>query len=202
MRLLFSLFLPLPKLICWSARLHYRVAERVQQVRFLPRSRSLNPLFPIGQNLLHISFRTLQRLQVCFDSLELFLRKLVNAAAGSASSVTSLQDFSQLCQSESDPKRPLHHKHSLHGARRIDAVTGVRSRGSWENADPFIVSNRVWTQPRRLGQGPGTKSCGTAILHHKKYQPRNAFQSQGVCSLFGFWPKTPVVDCAYGQKES
>jgi len=82
-------------------------------VRFLSRSRSVNSLFPIGQNLCYISLRTFQHLKVFFDSLELFLRKLVNAAAGSASSLTSLQDFSQLCQSESDPKRPLHHKHSL-----------------------------------------------------------------------------------------
>jgi len=86
-----------PKLISWRGRLYYRVTERVQQVRFLSRSRSLNSLFPIGQNLFHISFRTLQRFKVFFDTLELFLRKLVNAAAGSASSITSFQDFRQLC---------------------------------------------------------------------------------------------------------
>jgi hypothetical protein len=83
----------------------------------------------------------------------------------------------------------LHHKHSFQRARGIDAITRVRSRGSWENADPFIVSNRVWTHPRRLGQGPGTKSCGTVALHHKKYQPRNAFQSQGVCSFSVLAPR-------------
>ena len=149
-------------------------------MRFLPWTRTLSALLPIGQYLFHISFCALQRFKVFFDTLQLFLGKLVNAAAGSAASVTSFQDFSQLCQSESDPKRPLHHKHSLQRARGIDAITRVCSRGSWENADLFIVSNRVWTHPRRLGQSTRTKSFGTAVLHHKKYQPRNAFQSQGV----------------------
>jgi hypothetical protein len=174
------------KLIRRRASVHYRVTERVQQMRFLPYSRSPNTLLPVGQDLFHISLRTLQRFKVRFDALKLLLRKLVNPVAGSASGITSFQDLSQLCQSESDPKGPLHHKHSLHGAGGIDAVTGVRSRRSWENADPFIVSNRVWTQPSRLGQGPGTKSFRTAALHHKKYQPRNAFQSQGICLRFGF----------------
>jgi len=64
-------------------------------VRFLSRSRPLNSLFPLCQDLFHISFRALQRLKVCFDTLELFLRKLVNAAAGSASCITSFQDFSR-----------------------------------------------------------------------------------------------------------
>ncbi len=106
--------------------------------------------------------------------------KLVNPVARSATGITGFQDFSQLCQSESDPKRPLHNKYPLHSARGIDSITRLGSRGSGENADPFIVSNRVWTHPRRLGQVPGTKSFGTAVLHHEKYQPWNAFQSQAV----------------------
>src|SRR5713226_8287622 len=182
MRSLFSWSLVPPKLIRWRTRLYYRVTERVQQVRFLPRPRSLNSPFPISQNLFHISFRMLQRLKVFFDTLELFLRKLVNAAAGSASSVTSFQDFGQLCQSEADPKRPLHYQHSLHGARGVEAVTRVCSRSSWENANPFIMSNRIWTHTSHLGERPGTQSFGTAALHHEKYEPSNAFQSQGICS--------------------
>ena len=70
-------------------------------MRFLPRSRLLNSLFPIDQNLLHISFRTLQRLKVRFNTLELFLRKLVNAATGSASSVTSVQDLTAAVSGDS-----------------------------------------------------------------------------------------------------
>lgn len=111
--------------------------------------------------------------------------KLVNAVAGSAPSVTSFQDFRQLRQRKSDPKRPLHHKHSFHRARGIDTVTGLCSRGSWEDADPFIVPNRVWTHPRCLGEIAGTKSLGTAVLHDEKYQPWNAFQSQAI--LLGNW---------------
>jgi len=68
MRLLFSWSLVPPKLISWRARLCYRVTERIQQVRFLPSSRSQDSLFPIGQNVFHISFRALQRLKVCFDT--------------------------------------------------------------------------------------------------------------------------------------
>jgi hypothetical protein len=82
-------------------------------VRFLSRTRTLNSLFPVAQNFLYVSSRALQCLKVCFDTLELFLGKLVNAAAGSATGITSRQDFSELCEGESDPKRPLHHKHSL-----------------------------------------------------------------------------------------
>jgi hypothetical protein len=44
------------------------------------------------------------------------------------------------------------------------------------------VSDRVWTHTRRLGQVSGTKRVGTAVLHHEKYEPWNAFQSQDVCS--------------------
>jgi hypothetical protein len=99
-----------------------------------------------------MSFCALKGLYVCSDALKLFLGELVNTATGSASGITSFQDFGQLCQSESDPKRPLHHKHPLHGARGIDAVTGVRSGCSWENADPFIMSNRIWTHTSQLGE--------------------------------------------------
>ena len=180
MRLLFSWSLLPPKLICRNARLLHRITERVQQVRFLPRSRPLNSLFPLCQDLFHISFRALQRLNICFDTLELFLRKLVNPEAGSASCITSFQDLGQLCQSEPDPKRPLYYQHSLHGARRVDAVTRVCSRSSWENANLFIMSNRIWTQTSHFGERPGTKSFGTATLHHRQYQPLNTFQSQAV----------------------
>jgi len=48
-----------------------------------------------------------------------------------ASSITSFQYFSQFCQRESNPKRPLHDEYSFHRTRGIDAVTGVCARGPW-----------------------------------------------------------------------
>src|SRR5579862_4622484 len=180
MRLLFSWPLLPPKLICWSARLHGRVTERVQQVRLLSRTSIPSALVPFGQHFLKISLCALQGLYVRCDALKLFLGQLVNAATGSASSITSFQDFGQLCQSKSDPKRSLYHQHSLQGARGIEPVARLCPRGPRENADSFIVSDRVWTHTSRLGQVSGTKSFGTAVLHHAKYQPWNAFQSQDV----------------------
>jgi hypothetical protein len=170
MRLLFSWSLLPPKQICWNARLYCRVTERVQQVRFLPRSRILRALCPIGQHLLEISFCALEGLYVCCDAVKRFLGELVNMATGSASSITGFQDFGKLCQSESDPKRSSHHQHSLHGARGVDAVTGVCSRSSWENANPFVVSHRVGTHTSRLGEGPGK------LAVHSKY---TVFRSSG-----------------------
>jgi hypothetical protein len=149
-------------------------------VRFLTRSRFLNSLFPVAQNFLHVSSGALQCLNVCFDTLELVLGKLVHAPAWSTPGITSFQNFTQFSQSESDPKRPLHYEHSLHSNRGIEAVTRFCSRGLRKNTDPFIVSNRVWTHSRRLRQGARPKSSGTAALHHKEYQPWNAFQSQGI----------------------
>jgi hypothetical protein len=149
-------------------------------VRFLSRSRILNALFPITQNFLHVSSSALQCLNVCFDTLELILGKLVHATAWSSPGIASFQDLSQFCQSESDPERPLHDKNSLQRGRGIDSVTSLCARDSWQNTDPFIMSNRVWTHARRLGQGSGTKSFGSATLHHTQYQPLNAFQSQVV----------------------
>jgi hypothetical protein len=149
-------------------------------VRPLSRTRTLNTLFPIGQYIFHISLSTLQSLNVLFDTFELFLGKLVHAAARSASIVPSSQDFGQLSQRESDPKRSLHNQHSLYCARGIESVTRLCSRRPWEDPDPFIVSNCVWTHPRRLRQGAGPKSFGTAALHHEEYEPWNAFQNQGI----------------------
>jgi hypothetical protein len=149
-------------------------------MRFLSGARPLNPLFPVAQNFLHVSSSAFQCLNVCLDTLELVLGKLEHSTAGSSAGITSFQNFSQLCQGESDPKRPLHDKHSLDRTRGINAVICLCSRGSRKNPDLFIVSNCVWTHPRRLGQRPGTKSFGTAALHHTQYQPLNAFQSQGV----------------------
>jgi hypothetical protein len=146
----------------------------------LSRTRTLNAIFPIGQCLFHISLRTLQGFNVLFDSFELFLGKLVHAAARSASGIASFQDFSQLCKGESDPKRPLHNQHSLHRVRGVESVTRLSSRRPWKDADPFVVPNRVWTHSRRLRQGARPKSFGTAVLHHEQYQPLNAFQSQGI----------------------
>lgn len=122
------------------------------------------------------------------DALELTLGKVVNATAGHAASITGFQDFTQFCQCESDSKRPLHYQHSLQSARRIDSVTGLCSLRRLENTNPFIVSNRIWAQPCRLGQSAGAKSFGTAVLHHEKYQPWNAFQSQGLFRAGG--PRT------------
>src|SRR5258706_12744086 len=73
-------------------------------VRFLPWTRTLSALFPVGQYLPQISFRALQCLNVCFDTLEFFLGKLIHTAAGSPSSITTLQDFSQFSQGQADPK--------------------------------------------------------------------------------------------------
>src|ERR1700682_853055 len=138
------------KLIRWSASVHYRVTERVQQMRFLPCSCPLNSLFPIRQYLFHISFRALQRFKVCFDTFELFLRKLVNAVAGSASCIANFQNLSQLCQSEADPKGLLHNKHSLQRTCGIKSISRFRARCPLENANPLVVSNRIWTHPGHL----------------------------------------------------
>jgi len=59
------------------------------------------------------------------------------------------------------------------------------------------MSNRIWAHSRRLGESAGTKSFGTAALHHEKYQPWNAFQSQAI-----FWgsllkSKSSVVNRRY-----
>ena len=121
-----------------------------------------------------------QCLNVCLYTLELILSKLVYATAWSSPGIASFQNLSQFSQSEPDTERPLHDKNSLQRARRTDSVTRLCSRGSWQNTDPFIMSNRVWTHARRLGQGARTKSFGTVTLHHKKYQPSNVFQSQAV----------------------
>ena len=158
-------------------------------MRFLSRTRTVNALFPVAQHFLQVSFSALQCLNVCLDTLELALGKSVHATAWSTPSITSFQNFSQLSQSESDPESPLDDKNSLQRARRLDSVTRLCSRGSWQNTDPFIMSNCVWTHTRRLGQGPGTKSCGTATLHHEKYEPWNAFQGQGICSRSVFGPR-------------
>jgi hypothetical protein len=149
-------------------------------VRFLSRTRTLNAPFPIAQNFLHVSPSALQCLNICLDTLEFVLGKLVHATAWSTPSITSFQNFSQLSQSESDPERPLHDKNSLQCARRIDSVTRLCSRGSWQNTDPFIMSNRVWTHARRLGQVPGTKRFLNRYFAPQQYQPLNAFQSQAV----------------------
>jgi hypothetical protein len=146
-------------------------------VRPLSRTHTLNAILPIGQHLFHVPLRTLQGLNVLFNTFELFLGKLVHAAARSASGIASLQEFSELSKGESDPKRSLHNQHSLHRIRWIESVTRPCSRRLWEHADPFIVSNCVWTHSRRLRQGAGPKSFGTATLHHEEYEPWNAFQS-------------------------
>jgi carbohydrate-selective porin OprB len=62
--------------------------------------------------------------------------------------------------------------------------------GFYNSSETPDVFKDVNGHPSRLGQGPGTKSFGTAALHHKKYQPQNAFQSQGVCSRSGFCLQT------------
>jgi hypothetical protein len=66
-----------------------------------------------------------------------------------------------------------HHQHSLHGAGGIEPVARLCPSGLRENADSFIVSDRVWIHTSRLGQVSGTKSFGTAVLQHAKYQPWN-----------------------------
>ncbi len=164
-------------------------------MRFLSRTRTLNALFPVGQHFFHVSFSALQCLNVCFDTLELVLGKLVHATAWSTPGITSFQDFSQLSQSESDPECPLHDKNSLQRARRIDSVTRLCSRGSWQNADPFIVSNRVWTHRRCPGESPRIKGFGTSALHHSNYQAWNAFQSQDVWR-HGVAPIPCLLACA------
>ncbi len=123
-------------------------------MRFLSRTHALNPLFPVAQNFLHVSSNALQCLNVCFDTLELVLGKLVHTTAWSTPGVTSFQSFSQLGQSEADPERPLHDKNSLQRARRIDSVTRLCSRGSWQNRSFHNVESCLdslpptWPRPR------------------------------------------------------
>ena len=159
-----------------------RVAKRVQQMRFLSFTSTLNALFPIGQYLLHIPSRLLQRLNVCFDILKFFLSKLVNATAGNAPTITSFQHLGQFSQRESDAKCPLHNQHSFRSALRVNAITRRCSPGLGQNSDLFIMSNCVWTHAGCLGESAGTERLGTFAFHHKDYQPWNAFQSQAVFS--------------------
>ena len=147
---------------------------------FLSRSRLLHSMFPVTQNLPQITLRLLQCLDVCCDALEFFLRQFVHAMARSTACVTSLQDFSQLCQSEPDPQRPSNDEHPFDGAGCIYSITRICPRSSWQNADPLIVSNRVRTHTRRFGKCPGMKSRGTTVFHHAEYQPSNPFQSQAI----------------------
>ena len=65
------------------------------------RTRTLNATLPIGRYLFHI-LACPAAPQCLLRYLELFLSKLVNAAASCASSVTSLQEFRQFLQFESE----------------------------------------------------------------------------------------------------
>ena len=58
--------------------------------------------------------------------------------------------------------------------------------------DPFRVSNRVWTRPGRIGQGPGTNSFRTTAFHHKKYHPGMHSRVMVFCS-FSFRRHTEVL---------
>jgi hypothetical protein len=75
----------------------------------------------------------------------------------------------------------LHNEHSLQCTRGIKAIPRFRARCPWENANPLVVSDSIWTHTSRPGQISRTKSFRTAILHHEKYELWNAFQSQDVC---------------------
>lgn len=57
---------------------------------------------PVAQDFLHVSSGALQCLNVCLNTLELVLGKLVYATARRSPGITSFQNFNQLSQSESD----------------------------------------------------------------------------------------------------
>ncbi len=59
-------------------------------MRFLPRFGSLNSLVPISQNLFHVSLRTLQRLKVFVDTLEMVRRSTAETPKVSSSDISGV----------------------------------------------------------------------------------------------------------------
>jgi hypothetical protein len=149
-------------------------------MRFLSFASMLNALFPIGQYLLHIPSRLLQRLNVRFDIPEFFLSKLVNATAWNSPTIANFQHLGQFSQREPNSKRPLHHHYSFRRALGVNAITRRCPPCSGQNSDLFIMPNRIWAHAGCLGESTGTERFRTVAIHHKEYQPLNAFQSQAV----------------------
>jgi len=151
----------------------------VQQVRFCSGARSLYSILPVGQDLLEIPFRALQRLDVPFDSLEFVFCKFVDPLAWSTPSITGFQDLGEFCQSETDPKGSLHDKHSLDRAFGIQTVTRFSPRSSRKHSDLFVVPDRIWAYTSRFRESSGMESFFDC-RPHEKYQPSNGFKSQAL----------------------
>lgn len=194
MRSLFSCSSP-PKLIHLATGIADSSGEGVQQVRLCSGARSLHPILPVRQDLLEIPFRALQRLDVLSSSLELVLCKFVDPLAWSTPSVTGFQDLCQFCQRETDPKGSLHDKHSLDRVFGIQTVTRFSPRSSRKHSDLFVVPDRVWAYTSRFRESPGMESFLDS-RPHEKYQPSNAFQSQGICGQRGeplLWKRQATI---------
>lgn len=103
------------------------------------------------------------------------MSKLVNMAARNPTGVARFEYFTELRQGEPDLKSPSDNEHPLQRIGRITSVTGLCSRSLWQNADPFIMSNRIWTYACCLSQSAGSERVGTVIFHNEEYEPWNAF---------------------------
>src|SRR6266568_517225 len=116
-------------------------------------------------------------------SFQLFVCYLVHPRAWNSPCVPSLQDIRQLGESEADTKCFLHNQHSFHRTFGIHSVAGLSSCSFRQDADSFIVSNRVRADSCCFCQRPGAKASACTRWHHEHYQLWNAFQSQAVFQI-------------------
>ena len=135
-------------------------------MRSLARPCFLHPTFPVRQHATQMLFQSYQRPNFNSKLAQFVARYLVNTTARRATGIARPQHLGQFRKTESNPKRPLNHQHPLHGALRIHPVTRRSPGRLGQDADPFVVSNRVGAYARCFGQCPGKKSSDLLMVRH------------------------------------
>jgi hypothetical protein len=99
--------------------------------------------------------------------------------AWSTASIPRLENVSEFRECEADAECALHNANSLECSFCINPIARGRAPRFWQDANSFVVANRIRTDACHSRQFTSMKDS-IGGLHHEQYQPLNAFQCQAV----------------------
>lgn len=132
----------------------------------LPSSGFPYSLFPNRQYFSNTSLHALECVDILSNSAQLLLCKFEDPLTRDAACVTCFEDLRQFRECKTDPKRPLNHKHSLNRGLRVEPVARRTPRRLGQDADLFVMSNRVRLTPTLFATVPERRllpSLGNAM---------------------------------------
>lgn len=107
---------------------------------------------PLANQFPHVGLRSPEFLYLFTQRMQLLLGQSEHVMARSATIVAGAQNLRKLTEREAELKRSLRELNAIDCGRREYAVSPTCPRRKRQNADPFVVAERIGADTRKAGK--------------------------------------------------